>query len=352
MRIKIAQDKDMDTWDAYVSEHKEASPYHFFAWKKAMEEAYALNCPYFMALNKENRIIGILPSAIIQRPLLNNQYCSLPYCDRGEALSDSKAITDNLIQYALSHAEQENISAYDYRATLSEGANYEAQAIIPGQKARMILALPDNSETLLNGFKAKLRSQVKKAEKNGLTFRCGNTINFIDAFYGVFTQNMQALGSPTHSKAWFEAIREFYADNCLVSLVEYDDKVIGAGLLLMNGHTATVPWASTLRAYNRLAPNMLLYWSLLKFAADHGYQQFDFGRSTIGEGTYKFKQQWGAKPIPLNWITYSHNGQATADTSISTGVGQVRTILENIWRRLPLMLTIMIGSRVRKYISL
>ena len=31
------------------------------------------------------------------------------------------------------------------------------------------------------------------------------------------------------------------------------------------------------------------------------YAFFDFGRSSEGEGTYKFKKQWGAKPTPLVW---------------------------------------------------
>ena len=352
MKIKKANNEDFDIWDAYVSQHKEASPYHFFAWKKAMEEAYRLKCPYFMAFDEDNHVVGILPSVIIQRPLLNSQCCSLPYCDRGEALSDSKAIADALIHHALSYVQKEKLSIYEYRANFSGKMNCDNQIITPGQKVRMILDLPENSENLLKGFKPKLRSQVKKAEKNGLTYRCGNTFSFIDAFYHIFTQNMQALGSPTHSRAWFEAIGEFYADNCLISLVEYKGKVIGAGLLLMNDHTATVPWASTLRTYNPLAPNMLLYWSLLKFATDHGYNKFDFGRSTIGEGTYKFKEQWGAKPIPLNWVTFTPDGQASGNKSISLRSGKIRIILENIWRRLPLMLTIMIGSRLRKYISL
>ena len=46
---------------------------------------------------------------------------------------------------------------------------------------------------------------------------------------------------------------------------------------------------------------MLLYWTFLAFAADNGYGQFDFGRSTPGEGTYRFKSQWGAEPHQLYW---------------------------------------------------
>jgi hypothetical protein len=42
-------------------------------------------------------------------------------------------------------------------------------------------------------------------------------------------------------------------------------------------------------------------WSMLEGAAARGCTTFDFGRSTPNEGTYKFKEQWGASPVPLYW---------------------------------------------------
>jgi hypothetical protein len=30
-------------------------------------------------------------------------------------------------------------------------------------------------------------------------------------------------------------------------------------------------------------------------------KSFDFGRSTMNEGTYKFKKQWGCEPTQLHW---------------------------------------------------
>ncbi|MEZ5583585.1 MAG: GNAT family N-acetyltransferase [Candidatus Competibacteraceae bacterium] len=70
-----------------------------------------------------------------------------------------------------------------------------------------------------------------------------------------------------------------------------------------------IPWASSLRKYNSLSPNMLLYWSVLEFACKKGYRIFDFGRSTPGEGTYRFKEQWGAKPVQLYWHYWLRGGR-------------------------------------------
>ncbi len=97
---------------------------------------------------------------------------------------------------------------------------------------------------------------------------------------------------------------------------------------------------------------MMLYWSLLEYATDNDCQQFDFGRSSIGEGTFRFKQQWGAKPVELDWKTYPEIINKTAkDDNLHLSIS-LRHTAENIWRKLPLPLTIQLGSRVRKYISL
>lgn len=353
MEIIIAQDSDAKRWDEYVSHHTQASPYHQFAWKQSIEKAYNLRSYYLMAMDDQNQITGILPSILIKPPIGHATLCSLPYCDRGEALAESPAIVELLIAKANELRQELKAHCYEYRSTRFTAYDHDTpNATAEPQKVRMILELPETSIALLAGFKAKLRSQIKKAEKNKLTFEIGNNESLVSDFYDVFTINMRDLGSPTHSKRWFESISRFYDENCIVSIIKSNSVPIGAGLVLINGRTATIPWASTLRKYNKLAPNMLLYWSLLEYATDNGCQQFDFGRSSIGEGTFKFKQQWGAKPVELDWKTFPEITNKTVnDNSLRQNVS-LRQTAENIWRKLPLPITIQLGSRVRKYISL
>ena len=353
MEIVIAHDADADRWNEYANQHAHASPYHSFAWKQSIESAYGQQGHYLMALNSQNQITGILPTILIKPPLGSSKLCSLPYCDRGEALADSPEIIELLISEANKISRQNNAHRYEYRATKLKSFDKNDLHTTPGQqKVRMILDLPKTSELLLAGFKAKLRSQIKKAEKNGLTFEVGNNESLVSDFYHVFTINMRDLGSPTHSKRWFESISRYFSNNCIISIVKHNSTPIGAGLILINGKTATVPWASTLRKYNKLAPNMMLYWSLLQYATDHGCQQFDFGRSNIGEGTFKFKRQWGAKPVELDWKAYPEIINKAVKEANHHQSSTLRQVTENIWRKLPLPLTIQLGSRVRKYISL
>jgi len=353
MEFAIAQDSDATRWDEYVSRQAQASPYHLFAWKQAIESSYHQQGHYLMALDEQDRITGILPVILIRPPLGNATLCSLPYCDRGEALADSPEIVEQLISKTEELRHELGANRYEYRSTKSTTYDPEQQQTSTApKKVRMLLDLPGTSDELLAGFKAKLRSQIKKAEKNGLTFEIGNNESLVSAFYEVFTVNMRDLGSPTHSKQWFENISRYYAKNCVISIVRYGDTAIGAGLILINGGTATIPWASTLRKYNKLAPNMMLYWSLLAYATDSSCQQFDFGRSSIGEGTYKFKLQWGTRPVELDWKTYPETIQKEKKEDKLQQRISLRHTAENIWRKLPISVTVLLGSRIRKYITL
>ena len=106
---------------------------------------------------------------------------------------------------------------------------------------------------------------------------------------------MRDLGSPVHSKRMIESVLEEYPEKSTVMIIYKDDKPVACGLVIGHRDILENPWASSLRNYSNLSPNMLLYWTMLEYACDNGYKKFDFGRSTPGEGTYKFKKQWGAK---------------------------------------------------------
>jgi lipid II:glycine glycyltransferase (peptidoglycan interpeptide bridge formation enzyme) len=96
---------------------------------------------------------------------------------------------------------------------------------------------------------------------------------------------------------------------------------------------------------------MLLYWSFLKYVSDNNITEFDFGRSSYGEGTYKFKKQWGAEPVPLCWNKIPIQQTITTEQASSKS-SNLRAIVEKIWQKLPLSFTVFLGPKIRKYISL
>jgi hypothetical protein len=103
-----------------------------------------------------------------------------------------------------------------------------------------------------------------------------------------------------------------------------------------------VPTASSLREYNPTCANMVMYHHLLGRAVSRGQVVFDFGRSTEGSTTHKFKKQWGAMPSPATWQYYVREGS----------VGELRPDnpryrrLIRVWQRLPVRVTQVLGPRI------
>ncbi len=342
--IRQAKNEDEAVWDRFVLSRTDAAPYHLFAWKKAIESAYGHKCYYLLA-EDDKEVVGVLPIVHLKLPLVLSKLVALPYCDVGGILCQNEDVQDRLLEFALQLMEQVKARDLELRGNLfsSEARDLHFQEAYSG-KVRMLLNLPSSSEKLLAAFKAKLRSQIRKAEKNEVSFRWGGR-DELDILYDIFCRNMHLLGSPVHAKSLFNNIFKQYTKNVRIGLVEYSGKTIGMGILLTCNRIVSIPWASTLRDYNRLAPNMLLYWNLLKFAADSGYTTFDFGRSTAGEGTYRFKKQWGAEAHPLQWW---HSGLPAE----SSAGGKKRELAAQVWRKLPLPVANSLGPVLRKYISL
>lgn len=345
--------------DAYVVQHHRGSPYHLSAWRNAVAEGYGHDQACLVAYGHGGQIIGLLPMCYVRRPLLRPQWVSLPFADLGGPLADDTATEQALTQAAQRELAASSAERLELRCSTTDlpGLNERDKnhLDLTGRKVRMLCTLPESSATLLASYKPKLRSQIKKAEKNGLQADVRTDAGAIADFYQVYAANMRRLGSPAHSKRWFEAIHRQYqkGQHQFIVLVQFGDRVVGAGWVLRCGERAVIPWASTLAQYNHLAPNMLLYWTIQAQLADSGGREFDFGRSTYGEGTYRFKQQWGAVPNLLDWQTYTADALLPEPALTQGGLGQrLRPFVERVWQRLPLPLANRLGGHLRRYITL
>ncbi len=80
-----------------------------------------------------------------------------------------------------------------------------------------------------------------------------------------------------------------------------DDEPVAGGVGFRWDGEFEMTWASSLYAYNRLSPNMALYWAFMERACNSGVTLFNFGRCSEGAGTHRFKKQWGSRDEQLWW---------------------------------------------------
>ena len=360
-RLRHADGSDRGRWDGYVRGHPAASLYHLFGWGGVFRRVYGHATHYLMALDKaDDRVIGVLPLVHFKHAIFGNRLVSMPFVDGGGILASSSEAEYLLLAEAVRvgrelgagslelRNERGLESAPDVGAAGGDGIGESLRAAVRTDKVRMLLTLPESSRLLMDGFKSKLRSQVNRPLKEGLAARVGGA-ELLEDFYAVFLVNMRELGSPVHSVDLMRHVLAEFPGQSAIIVVYRSKEPVASALVAGHGKMLRNPWASSLRKYAFLSPNMLLYLRMLEYACDNGYRVFDFGRSTAGEGTYRFKEQWGAVPAPLYWNYVSLDGKSLDPGQ--SGVERFRGAAR-FWKMLPLAVTKVIGPHVRKHISL
>jgi FemAB-related protein (PEP-CTERM system-associated) len=284
--------------------------------------------------------VGILPLAVIPG-IVGRRAVSVPYCSYGGLLVAQTADDNQVRHAALTFLRHKGIKLLEVRE-LGHTSNASSSG-----EVTMVLDLPEASDLLWKRIGGKVRNQVRKAERSGLEVQWGREQT--SDLYEIYAENMGRLGTPVHARAFVDEILAAFGDQADVLTVRLQGRAIAAMLVLKFGDTWIDPIASGLVEFKNLNPNMFLYWEALKQAISVGARRFDFGRSQRESGTYRFKRQWGAVAIPLNYHSYVDGIQvASASTDIYRG-GKA-AMFSRTWAKLPGHIQLVLGPKIRRYI--
>ncbi len=351
LTFKTSATADRDAWNGFLRSRPDANLCHAHEWKTIMEKAYSKACYYLQAMDGTD-CVGVLPLVHMKGPLTGNRLVSLPFLDQGGPLVSSENVAAVLWDECLELARRVDASGVDIRGPLFKGAvendGTRATKEEPSSRKTFTLPLPEDPDVLWKSFKTKVRNQVRKAEKEGLTTEMVGP-DRLGAFYEIFCRNMRDLGSPVHGLCLFEAVFETFGDRARLYLTSGPgDQAVGGGVAIEFGTSLTVPWASSLRTARPSCPNHSLYWKILSDAIQDGKAVFDFGRSRVGAGTYSFKKQWGAEPRDLVWSSFDARGEPEEEHDYNP---DRHDRVVRAWRRLPVAVTKWIGPMIRRRLA-
>lgn len=320
----IPFDESSTEWDAIVSELEGSTFCHLAGWRPVME-SLGHQTWWFTAVDGDGSVQGALPLVRVKSVLFGDYLLSMPFLSYGGPIGTSEA-RRALALHAVSEAKRLGVDLLELR----DRRPIPGDLAVSGRKITVVKELPDSAEALWeDGLRAKVRSQVRRPMKEGLETRIG--ADLVDAFYPVFSVTMRDLGTPVLPKAYFRAIADHMADQVLFSVVERDGETVAAGCGFLWAGEFEITWAGALREHSRVAPNMLLYWSLMEESVRRGAHTFNFGRCTPDSGTHRFKAQWGTEDVPLPWAQWSPTGMVATPNPDSPKY----RLATRVWSRLP-----------------
>jgi FemAB-related protein (PEP-CTERM system-associated) len=318
-------------WDRFVEKQAPAQPYWYSAWALLPLEIFGHAVRFLEARDLAGELIGVLPVAR-QKTLLGDFVTSLPFFNYGGVLGADTAAGQQLMEKAREWTTTSGCSYLELRDTRSWPGEWNVRT----DKVAMVLELPPTFAELSKRLGSKLRSQVKRADRESPELRTGGR-DLLEDFYRVFAINMRDLGTPVYPRRFFATILEKFPQACRVLVLYRGGVPHAAAVLIFHAGQVEIPWAACTAEGKSWGFNMKLYWEALSMAVEHGAKRFDFGRSTRDSGTFRFKQQWGAQPVPLYWYRWERKPGSE---------GKLMDHAVSIWRRLPLGVANTLGPLV------
>lgn len=340
MEVRNANDAP-DGWDSYVAKHPRGSAYHRYRAVEIGRSAFGLRTEYVTAHDGSGALIGVLP-LVEQASLVFGRYLnSLPYFNYGGILADSEQVARALADRAAEVAARRRVDHVELRQSDPVAALELAER---RDKVAMILELPDSEDLLAKQLGSKLRSQIRRAEREEPEVIWGGS-ELLPEFYRVFSVCMHGLGTPVYSRKFFDVVYKALSDVIAVVVVRAGGRVEAAAITVRHGRRIEVPWAAATTAAKRTAINMRLYWEMLRRAIEQEATAFDFGRCTEGSGTHRFKAQWGAQPHQLYWYYWLREGNEVPQLS---NTNPRYTLAVSAWRRMPLWCANLLGPMIAR----
>jgi FemAB-related protein (PEP-CTERM system-associated) len=327
-------------WTRFVEHMPEATVAHQIGWREVIRDSLGHRPVYLMAINGDE-ITGILPLFLVKTWWRARYVVSLPWIDYGGVCARDVESERLLLERACRVTEEENARFMELRSVVNSTSLDLATS---DKKVTFLLNVEGGPDRIWKGFNAKLRNQIRKADKSGLATEYGG-LDELELFYRVFAHNMRDLGTPVWGIDFFERMLVRFEDNAKLVLVRKDDRVIAGGLVLAFKDRLYVPSASAYRSYLKYCPNHALYWRVIRDAAEQGYRYFDFGRSTWNSSTFNFKKQWTPTPTQLHW--QYHLNKADQIPAINPDNPRYRLFI-GLWQKLPLPVANTIGPRLIK----
>ena len=337
-RLEVGDTATAQRWDAFVLGCPEATFFHRAGWQRVIEAVFR-HPTHFLYAEAAGRIQGVLGLAHVKSLLFGNALISMPFAVYGGAAAETASAAALLESEAAALAQRLRVDYLELRHLTRRFPEWcEQELYVTFRKS----LAPDVEANMLQ-IPRKQRAMVRKGIKNGLKSELDSGV---DRFFGLFAENVHRHGTPALPKRYFEALCHEFGDACEVLTVLGPNGEPLSSVLSFYFRDEVLPYyAGDAAAARDLAANDFKYWELMRRACERGLNQFDFGRSKRGTGSFAFKKNWGFEPTPL---TYEYLLVKAKGMPELNPLNPKYRLFVNAWKRLPLPLANFIGPYVVK----
>jgi Acetyltransferase (GNAT) domain len=329
-----------ELWNRLVDSSPCATIYHTERWLDVLLRSYRLRLS-LATIERGPEVLAACVLARSRRPFAT-RLVSLPFSDCCPPLARDEAALDELLKHL---AADQGVRA----------AGCEIRGVAPGPPWHTVncfaaweLDMTPPVTVIERGLHANFRRNLRRAAKLRVKLEQGSKLEHIERFYSMVLETRRHLGVPPQPFRMFNLARKtFSSDGSFqVWLASHEGRDAAGVVLLRHRDTLCYRWG----ARHLAAPpgiNHLLFWSIVEESAAK-FARCDLGRTDIrNEGLSRFKRELGARSLLL---PYSYFPTAPHQVSAEVLSGP-RKVLSQLWRRLPLPVTRVLGTVLYAYLG-
>jgi len=303
--IEALSESNRHQWEDFNNQSREGTLFHSIKWKKILEDVFKLKCQYYL-IRGDKEVVGICPfvehSAGPFRGLNgipNSEFNNMLFNDSFNADRFSDLLT-------LFSKDYSYLIFSTYHPPVMERIGYDN---FPDEESgNMVSDLrkypPD---VIWNDILTKNeRNKIRKFEKNGFHVHEINQRHDIENFYHYYEENLKYIHGEILPFSFFQKLIDEYQKNELRIAVLTNGKIFVGGTLTFlypAKKTTYFDYLSLNRNIpNRYTPTYYLFWDLVTWAWNNGYEKVSFGRQKLDPNNPRFmnKVKFGAEHVPIH----------------------------------------------------
>ncbi len=323
----------IDAWNGFVERHPEGTFFHQTDWTTLLEDAYGFETHYIYG-QREGRLCGVLPLALVDRPIIGRALISTPFCVVGGALADDDGVACRREDAAADIADERGVDYIELRNHARRRPDWTTRCGYYSFRR----AISSDPEANLKAIPKRQRAVVRKGLAAGLETGIDRDT---ERFYRLYAEGARNHGTPAYPRRHFSTLQRAFGERCEVRIVEKDGAAV-CGMMTFYFRDEVLPYYVGARAgARRLEAQADLYWEVIRRPRERGCRVFDYGRSYQGTGAFAFKKNWGFAPSALN---YQCRAVGARDLPDINPLNPKYRLAIALWKRLPLPLANRLGA--------
>lgn len=350
-RYSIETADDRDEWNSFL-ERNDGSPYAHWGWSEAVS-SYGHDHWNLVARRRDTgSIVAALPLTYVDSRLFGSQLLSPAFAERGSVvLGDGDGPTDAAALLLEQTRRMADARETDFVSLRGSQVGNADEFTVENRYVTFRLPVDREPDAVRADVKdSRLRQIDQAADDPDLSFRVGDSLADLRRYYRLYLETMRGHGSPAHSFEFFHTLWEQMHDDGTLRLgmVSHDGSLVNGIIDLSMGSTVYQWGVVSDYDYRDLNGGSLLLWKSLERATEEGYDTYEFGRTREGSGVYTFKKSFGGSKTWYDDLHYFPDGTA----QLPNPEDDKYEWASEIWQRLPLQVTRLLGPRVRKRIGM